>query len=181
VDVVVSASQKCLMCPPGPGIAAISAKALRVVHRDDRMPRHFWDFRRAMQSAEKTETPFTTPVAMVAGLQEALEMIHQEDLPQVLARHQRLSQTLRAGCEALGLASFAQENLSHSVVGVETGGHGKEIVGRMYQRFGTVIAGSRNHLSGRVIRIATMGWLTDQDIQTDLEQLASCLANPAFA
>jgi aspartate aminotransferase-like enzyme len=181
VDVVASASQKCLMCPPGLGITALSAKAWDVVRRDDRMPRYFWDFRRAMDSAEKTETPFTTPVAMLTGLKEALEMIHEEGLPQVFARHRRLSQALRAGCEALGLASFARENLSNTVVAVETGGRGKEIVGRMYQRFNTVIAGSRNHLSGRVIRIGTMGAVTDQDIQIDLEQLASCLANPAFA
>ena len=60
-------------------------------------------------------------------------------------------------------------------------GRGKEIVRRMYERHGTVIAGSRNKLSGRVIRIGTMGAVTAQDIQTDLEQLASCLANPASA
>jgi aspartate aminotransferase-like enzyme len=51
----------------------------------------------------------------------------------------------------------------------------------MYERYGTVIAGSRNKLSDRVIRIGTMGALNDEDIQTDLEQLASCLANPASA
>jgi aspartate aminotransferase-like enzyme len=181
VDVVASSSQKCFMCPPGLGIAALSAKAWEVVRREDRMPRYFLDFRRAVESAEKTETPFTTPVAMVAGLKEALEMIHEEGLPQVWARHQRLSRALREGCERLGLPSFARENLSHTVVAVEADGRGKEIVARMYQRFGTVIAGSRNKLSGRVIRIGTMGAVTEEDIQTDLEQLASCLASPAFA
>jgi len=77
VDVLASASQKCFMCPPGLGIAAISAKAWDVVRRPDRMPRYFWDFRRAMESADKIETPFTTPVSAVAGLHAALEMIHE--------------------------------------------------------------------------------------------------------
>ena len=181
VDVLASASQKCLMCPPGLGIAAISAKAWEIVRRDDRMPRYFWDFRRAMDSADRTETPFTSPVALVTGLAEALEMIHEEGLPDALARHQHLSCMLRKGCEALGLPSFARENLSRTVVALDAGSRGKEIVRAMYERFGTVIAGSRNKLSGRVIRIGTMGCVTEEDIQTDLEQLKACLANPASA
>jgi len=181
VDIMASASQKCLMCPPGLGVAAISPKAWEVVRRGDRMPRYYWDLRRAMDSAEKTETPFTTTVALVTGLAEALEMIHEEGLPRVLARHERLSRMLREGCETIGLPSFARENHSHTVVALDAGDRGKEIVRALYERFGTVIAGSRNKLSGRVIRIGTMGCVTEEDIQTDLEQLKACLANPAFA
>ena len=181
VDALASASQKCFMCPPGLGIAAISAKAWDVVRRDDRMPRYFWDFRRARDAAEETATAFTTPVSAVAGLKAALEMIHEEGLPQVIDRHRRLSRTLREGCAALGMPSFAREGFSDTVVALDVPGRGKEIVRAMYERYGTVIAGSRNKLSDRVIRIGTMGALNDDDIQTDLEQLASCLANPASA
>jgi aspartate aminotransferase-like enzyme len=181
IDVLASASQKCLMCPPGLGIAAISAKAWDVVRRDDRMPRYFWDFRRSMAAAEETATPFTTPVAAVAGLKAALEMIYEEGLPQVWERHRRLSRTLREGCAALGMPSFAREGFSDTVVALDVPARGKQIVRAMYERYGTVIAGSRNKLSDRVIRIGTMGALNDEDIQTDLEQLASCLANPASA
>jgi aspartate aminotransferase-like enzyme len=181
IDVLASSSQKCLMCPSGLGIAAVSAKAWEIVRREDRMPRYYLDFRRAIESAEKIETPFTSSVALIAGLTEALEMMHEEGLPKVLARHSRLSRTLRDGCEALGLPSFARENLSNTVVALDADGRGKEIVRAMYERFGAVIAGSRNKLSGRVIRIGTMGCVTDRDIETDLEQLKSCLANPAFA
>jgi aspartate aminotransferase-like enzyme len=145
------------------------------------MPRYYWDFRKAMDASEKTETPFTTPVAAVVGLHTALEMIHAEGLPQVLERHGRISRTLREGCAALGMPSFAREGLSNTVVALDVPGRGKEIVRAMYERYGTVIAGSRNKLSGRVIRIGTMGAVNDEDIQTDLEQLASCLANPASA
>jgi aspartate aminotransferase-like enzyme len=181
VDVLASASQKCLMCPPGLGIAAISDKAWEVARCDDRMPRYLWDFRRAMGSADKTETAFTTPVAAVVALHTALEMIHSEGLPKVLERHRRLSGTLRDGCAALGMPSFAREGLSNTVVALDVLGRVKEIVCGMYGRFGSVIAHSRNKLSCRVIRIGTMGALTDEDVQTDLEQLASCLANPASA
>ncbi len=178
VDILVSASQKCLMCPPGLGVASVSPKAWRVVERADRLPRYYWDFRKARASAEKMETPFTTPVSLVAGLREALEMIHEEGLPQVLARHRRLSTMLQDGCSALGLPPFAQTpELSPTVVcmTVPEGVDGKSIVRGMYQRHGTVIAGSRNKLSGKVIRIGAMGQITEGDIVTDLHYLKETL------
>lgn len=174
IDILVSASQKCLMCPPGLGVVSMSEKAWSVVQRADRLPRYYWDFRKARASAEKMETPFTTPVAMVAGLHEALAMIHEEGLAQVLARHRRLSTMLQDGCAELGLAPFARTAaLSSTVVClcVPEGMDGKEIVRGMYQRYGTVIAGSRNKLSGKVIRIGTMGAVTEGDIVTDLHYM----------
>ena len=61
VDVVVTASQKCLMNPPGLVIAAVSAKAMRVVQAAHGIPRFYLDFRRAKASLDKGETPFTPP------------------------------------------------------------------------------------------------------------------------
>jgi aspartate aminotransferase-like enzyme len=178
VDIVASASQKALMCPPGLGLISMSGKAWEVVQRGDRLPRYYWDFRKAKASAEKMETPFTTPVSLVNGLHAALEMIHEEGLPRVPERHHRLSNALRDGCAALGLASFPKcGGLSSTVVclDVPEGLHGKQIVRGLYDRFRTVIAGSRNKLDGKVIRIGVMGCVTDDDIRTDLEHIGAVL------
>ncbi len=178
VDIVVSSSQKCLMCPPGLGLASVSAKAWDIVNREAPIPRFYWDFRKARSAVERVETPFTTPVPLIAGLLEALEMIHEEGIPNVLARHRRLSSKLREGSEALGLRSFGDSNaLSPTVVALEVPPslNGADIVRRMYEQHGTVIAGSRNKLSGKVIRIGTMGYVRDEDIQTDLDHLNQTL------
>jgi aspartate aminotransferase-like enzyme len=184
VDIVASSSQKALMCPPGLGLVSLSQKACEVVSRDDRLPRYYWDFRKALVSVEDSGTPFTTPVALMAGLHEALEMIHEEGLPQVLERHRRLSSALRTGCEALGLHSFPQaERLSSTVVCVHVPEclKGGDIVRDLYQRHGTVIAGSRNKLEGKVIRIGTMGHIEADDIFTDLLYLEDTLRTLGFA
>jgi len=178
VDIVVSASQKALMCPPGLGLASLSTKAWAVVNRKDRRPSFYWSFARALASMEKSETAFTAPVSLVAGLCEALEMIHAEGLPNVLARHKRLSSALRVGGQALGLAEFARAPvLSSTVVAfkVPDGLDGSAIVKAMYQDHGTVIAGSRNRLQGRVIRIGTMGALDEGTILVDLAHLEAVL------
>jgi aspartate aminotransferase-like enzyme len=180
VDIVVSASQKALMCPPGVGIVSLSAKALEVVNRDNGSHRFYWDFRKALAAAQKWETPFTAPVTVIAGLEEALVMIHEEGLPQVLARHRRLSNALRVGCAALGLSGFGQVRAhSSTVVVVNVPGNlrGGDIVKGMYERHRAIIAGARNELAGRIIRIGTMGDLNASDILMDLVDLEEVLVH----
>jgi aspartate aminotransferase-like enzyme len=179
VDIVVSASQKALMCPPGVGLASVSPKAWAVVKRDSATPRFYWDFRKAAAAIEKSETPFTAPVALIGGLREALEMIHEEGLGAVLSRHRRLSAALRAGGAALGLRDFTRSDARSSTVvvfEVPEPLEGGAIVRQMYERHRTVIAGARNRLAGRVIRIGTMGSFSAGTILADLLQLEDVLS-----
>jgi aspartate aminotransferase-like enzyme len=178
-DVVVSASQKSLMCAPGIGLAAISAKAWKVVNRDGRMPSFFADFRRAKASLDKGETPFTPPVTLVYGLLEALRMIDEEGLANVLRRHSRLAAAMRAGVQALGLELYNQPGISSATVvsmKVPQGLEGGAIVQHLRERYRTVIAGARHpSQTGKVIRIGTMGMISETEIITDLRHLEATL------
>jgi aspartate aminotransferase-like enzyme len=177
-DVVVTASQKCLMNPPGLAIAAVSAKAMRVAQAAHGIPRYFFDFRRSKASLDKGETPFTPPVPLIMGLREALAMINEEGLPAVLARHARLAAALRAGFEALGFAMFPAGHAFSSTVTVGVvpeGIDGAAIVRHMHARYRTVIAGQRTKLRNKVIRIGTMGSVSPGDILEDLHYLECTL------
>ena len=180
-DIVVAASQKCLMCPPGLGFAAASPKAWEIVKRDRTVPRFFWDFRRAKASLEKGETSFTPPVSLVYGLREALRMIAEEGLDNAIARHRRLSSALRAGCQKLGLELYNHPSVaSNTVVAIKVphGLEGTAIVAHLRERYGTVIAGSRSpRLHNKVIRIGTMGAVCEADILTDLAHLEATLTD----
>jgi aspartate aminotransferase-like enzyme len=183
VDIAVSASQKCLMCPPGIGIASVSEKAWPIIRRTGGAARFYLDFRRAADAWAKGETAFTPPVSLIRGLHTALQMIHTEGLANVLARHARLANALRAGVNALGLATFASaKRLTNtlSVFRVPEGQDGKKIVRRLADKHGTIIAGARNKLDGKVIRIGTMGWIADGDILTDLHHLEDVLAELGY-
>jgi aspartate aminotransferase-like enzyme len=179
VDILVTAGQKCLMCPPGLGLASVSEKAWALIDREKGAQRFYFDFRRSRDSLVKAETPFTAPVSLMLGLREALRMIHAEGIPQVFARHQRLSEALRTGAAAIGLKSFPRAPMLSSTVSVfdvPVGLKGSAIVRRLYEKHRTVIAGARNRLDGRVIRIGTMGHVHDGDILTDLLHLEDVLA-----
>jgi len=179
VDILLSASQKALMCPPGIGLVSLGPKAWRVAERGDRMPRFFWDFRKAKSAIDKSETAFTPPLSLIVGLREALRMIDEEGLGNVQARHRRLAAALRAGGEALGLPVFtaasARRSDTVSVFRVPDALEGGAIVRHMYRHHHPVTAGARNRLSGRVVRIGTMGAVTESDILTDLLHLEETL------
>ena len=159
-------------------LAKIRAIGYTVVEAAGYYNRSAADFRKAMDGEESLDTPFTPPISLIYGLHEALEMIHAEGVPAVLARHKRLADTLRAGCNALGLPSFQQTDAVSStvvVLQVPEKLNGSDIVRLLYERHRTVIAGSRNKLSGRVIRIGCMGDIREADVVTDLECLDSVL------
>jgi aspartate aminotransferase-like enzyme len=149
-----------------------------------RMPSFYWDFRRARASLEKGETSFTPAVTVVAGLHEALTMMHEEGMPKVLARHRRLSDALRAGGAALGLPDFSRgvhKSATVAVFCIKEGSDGSALIREMYQRHRTVIAGARNHLAGKIIRIGTMGAIDEDTILTDLAQLEDVLPSVGYA
>lgn len=178
LDVVISGSQKALMCPPGGGLATVSDKARAVIDRDDRMPRYYWDFRTALVAAAKVETSFTAPVSLLAGMREALTMIHEEGYANTLARHRRLAGALRTGCAALGLAPFGEPSAWSSTVVVAHVPEplkGGDLVRYLNEHHRTAIAGARNRLQDRVVRIGTMGQIDAGTILTDLLYLEEAL------
>jgi len=176
VDVLVTASQKALMCPPGLALASVSEKGWNVIEKDVGKARFYWDLRKARKSAAQGQTAFTSPIPLVYGLREALTMIHSEGWPEVVSRHVRLCSALRAGAAAMGLSTFTKSPmLSNTVCVLEMpdGLDGSEVVRHMYEKYRTVIAGSRTKLRGKVIRIGTMGGISEDDIRTDLMLLES--------
>jgi aspartate aminotransferase-like enzyme len=179
VDIVVTGSQKALMCPPGMGVIAASEKAWAVIRRDDRLPRFYFDLRKARDSYDKGESTYTPPVSLVQGLDAALDMIHEEGLANVIARHARLSRGFKAGATALGLRNFALDARQSATVAcfwLPEGIDGTRLNKRLYEKHRTVIAGARNKLQGRIIRLGTMGAINDADILTDLMHIADVLA-----
>jgi len=180
VDILVSGSQKALMCPPGLGFLSASEKAWRVIERESGMPRFYFDLRRARDAYDKGESTFTPAISLVQGLDVALDMIHEEGLGNVLERHRRLARGLKAGAAAIGLANFAKSDRQSNTVAcfhVPDGLDGSQIVRRLYEKHRTVIAGARNRMTGRMIRIGTMGAIGEGDILTDLLHLEDVLAD----
>ena len=184
VDIVVAGSQKALMCPPGLALLSASEKAWSVIRRESGMARFYFDLRRARDAYDKGESTYTPAMGLVAGMDVALDMINEEGLDNVLARHARLSRGMKAGAAALGLPNFARSTLQSNTVAcfhLPDGIDGSKLIRRLYEKHRTVIAGARNRLQGKMIRIGTLGAITEADILTDLMHLEDVLSEMGHA
>jgi aspartate aminotransferase-like enzyme len=182
LDVVMTGSQKGLMLPPGLAAITVSEKAWRAYERST-LPKFYFDWKKYKKNLEKQTTPFTPAVSLVLGLNEALKMIRAEGIENVIARHARLAEATRKGCEALGLKLFAPpEGRGNAVtpVWVPDGVDGKAIVKIMKDKYGVTIAGGQDEYAGRIFRVGHLGYFGEFDIITTLAALEMTLAELGY-
>ncbi len=178
VDVVVSASQKGLMLPPGLGLLALSDKAWAAAKRAT-LPRFYLDLAEERRYAVKNEARFTPAVSIMVGLREVLRMIEAEGLAAVFARHDRLSRATRAGAEALGLTLFPKATPSPALTAVQVpaGLDADRVVERFATQHSITIDGGRGPTKGKIFRIGHMGYAADSDVIIALAALEQVLAD----
>jgi aspartate aminotransferase-like enzyme len=174
IDVVVCGSQKGLMLPPGLATVSLAPWAASAIE-GDKLPRFYFDLRKARKTAPLGETPWTPPVSLVLALEEALTMIREEGLENVHKRHQGLALATRAGAQAIGFKLFATSP-SHSVTSLipPDGVDASAVVKRLRDVHGMVVAGGQDHLKGKIFRIGHMGQYDLSDIYAILAALEEC-------
>ena len=181
IDVVVSGSQKGLMIPPGLAFVSLSEKAWKFVEAS-KLPKYYFNFKVYKKSIEKNDTPYTPAVNLIIGLNEALKIIEKDGLANVIARHKKHAQAVRAACKALGLELFAPDAYSDAVTSVKVpeGIDGTKLVKTMRDKYGVAIAGGQAQLKGKIFRIATMGYITAADLKIGIETLETVLAESGY-
>jgi aspartate aminotransferase-like enzyme len=169
LDAVASGSQKALMCPPGLGMVAVSARALEA-----RVPSRsfYFDWERIRKAQGKLDAAFTPAVSLVSALNVALGILLDDlGLETAWETHARLGRACRAGIKAMGLELFSPDDDRAAVVTaavVPDGVDATEVVKILGERFGITIANGQGDLKGRVFRIGHIGWFDVFDITTAL-------------
>ena len=179
IDVLVTASQKALMSPPGLAFIGVSDKAWEAAKSSD-IPKFYWDFFSAREHLERPtpENPYTPAVSLISGVNEALKMIQEEGLYNVYERHEHLARKLRCELEKMGLNIYTDERfLSNTVTAItfDEEGIASKIKNRMEEEFGIVIAGGQGKMKGKMIRIGHMGYINQEMIDRTINALKKCL------
>jgi serine---pyruvate transaminase len=179
LDVVVSGSQKALMCPPGLAFVSVSPAALAAASRAT-APRFVLDWERTRKAQAKLDAPFTPAVSLVRGLDVALGLLLDEGLEVAFDRHARLGRACREGAKAMGLELFSPDEERSAVVTAIRAPDGVDataVVSRLRDRFGITIANGQAELKGKVFRIGHIGWFDIFDITTALAAVELVLAD----
>ena len=181
LDVVGSGSQKGYMIPPGLSFVSVSEKAWKA-YENCTTPRFYFDLGPYRKSAQKDTTPFTPPINLIFALQVALQMMKEEGLENIFARHTRLAKATRAGVKALGLPLLAPDDAySTAVTAVAPTDFAAEDIRKiMNQRFDISLAGGQDHLKGKIFRIGHLGFVCDRDILTALSSIEATLSELGY-
>ena len=164
VDVTVAGSQKGLMLPPGLSFNAISAKAL-AASKSATLPKAYWDWQAMLAANKSGFFPFTPATNLLFGLQEALEMLREEGLDNIFARHARHAESTRRAVRAWGLEIVCKNPAEYSnsltAVLLPAGANADEFRAVVLERFNMSLGNGLGKLAGKVFRIGHLGDFND--------------------
>lgn len=177
VDIMVSGSQKAMMLPPGLAFISVSDKAWQVIE-NNQSPHYYFDLVKYRKSYAKNNTPFTSAVSLYYGLEAALDMILEEGLENVFARHRLMAKATRAAIMGLGLellpdVSYASDTVTAvqcpMTVNVD------HLRKTLLEKYRVMVAGGQGELKGKIFRIAHMGYVSKADVLLTIAALEMAL------
>lgn len=180
VDIAVAGSQKGFMLPAGLAILGVSDKALAAMAGAG-LPRTFFDFRDMLKSYAAGGYPYTPAVGLISGLATAIQMLEDEGLDAVYARHARLAEGVRRAVAAWGMRPCAVSADLYSdtvtAVVVPPGCNGTDLVKLAAEKYGVAFGVGLGEVAGKVFRIGHLGMLTDVMMLSGLATAEMCMAD----
>lgn len=164
VDVTVSGSQKGLMLPPGLSFTAVSQKAL-AASKTAKLPRSYWSWDDMIAINASGTFPYTPAIGQLFGLAEAIDILHEEGLDNVFARHERLAEATRRAVRGWGLETWCRDAKSHSpavtAVAMPEPHNADAYRKLVLENFNMSLGTGLNKLAGKAFRIGHLGYTNE--------------------
>jgi len=164
VDVTVAGSQKGLMLPPGLSFNAISAKAI-AASATAKLPRSFWDWKPMLAANANGYFPYTPATNMLYALDTAIDMLLEEGLENVFARHDRMAEATRRAVRQWGLEVQCDDPRHYSsvltAVRLPEGHSANALRATILEKFNMSLGNGLGQLNDRVFRIGHLGDISE--------------------
>lgn len=160
IDVTISGSQKGLMMPPGLSFNAVSDKALAAA-KTAKLPRAYWNWDDMLTNNASGFYPYTPATGLLYGLDVAIDMLNEEGLDNVFARHERLAEATRRAVNAWGLEILCTKPADYSpavtAVMMPEGYNADQFRKLVLEEFDMSLGTGLGRLAGKVFRIGHLG------------------------
>jgi alanine-glyoxylate transaminase/serine-glyoxylate transaminase/serine-pyruvate transaminase len=164
VDVTVGGAQKGLMLPPGISFNAVSDKAL-AASKNSKLPKSFWGWEEMIAMNKTNYFPYTPATNILYGLAEAIDMLHEEGLENVFARHDRLAEATRRAVKTWGLELLCKEPKHYSstitAILMPEGHNADQFRATALENFDIAYGASFGPYTGKYFRIGHLGDIND--------------------
>ncbi|SFE37307.1 pyridoxal-phosphate-dependent aminotransferase family protein [Roseivivax sediminis] len=183
VDCAVSGSQKGFMLPAGLGILSVSKWALEA-HKTAEFPRCYFSFEDQIRMNDTGYFPYTPATQLLRGLDVSCDMLLDEGLENVWARHRRLASGVRAAVEAWGLTLCAARpelwSDTVSAIVVPDDRDARDVIAAAYAKYDTSLGSGLANVAGKVFRIGHLGWLNEGMVCTALSAAEMAMIECGF-
>ena len=166
VDVAIAGSQKGFMMPTGLVVVALSERVVKIIKGGKwKSKMKYYDFGTMITSNETGYFPYTPAMTLMRGLRTGTDMLLEEGMENVWARHRRLASGVRAAVDAWGLTiaakdpSTASDTVTSIVVDRQTDAN--DVILHAYNEYGISLGAGLGPLNGSVFRIGHLGWLNE--------------------
>ncbi|WP_170329328.1 L-aspartate--glyoxylate aminotransferase BhcA [Ruegeria arenilitoris] len=180
VDVAVTGSQKGFMLPAGLAIVGFSQKAMEAT-KTGTLPRTFFDVHDMAKGYANNAYPYTPAVGLMNGLNQACDMLLNEGLENVFARHHRIAEGVRAAVGAWGLELCAADPTVYSdtvsAIRTPSGFNATDIVTHAAEKYGVAFGVGLGEVAGKVFRIGHLGSLTDVMALSGIATAEMCMVD----
>ena len=180
VDIAVAGSQKGFMLPAGLAILGISPNAIAAMATAT-LPRTFFDFKDMLRTYATGGYPYTPTVGLIAGLAHSIQLLEDEGLTAVYARHHRIAEGVRRAIAAWGMVPCAVSEDLYSdtvtAVMVPQGCNGTDLVQLAASKYNVAFGVGLGEVAGKVFRIGHLGMLTDVMMLSGLACAEMCMAD----
>lgn len=179
VDVTIAGSQKGLMLPPGLSFNAVSEKALAAA-LSATLPKSYWSWEEMLKHNANGFFPYTPATNLLYGLAEAIDMLHEEGLPEVFARHERHAEAVRRAVDTWGLEILCRDVPHRSpvltAVMMPDGHDADRFRAVALENFDISLGTGLSKVAGKVFRIGHLGDINDLTIIGALAGVEMALA-----
>ncbi len=165
IDILIGASQKALMLPPGLAMISISPRAWDIIEANPRRSLYF-DLPLERKAHKKSTSAWTPAMNIICGLESSLTMLADEGFDNVYRRHAIAAEAARSGILALGLTLLSPDHPAPGVTAalVPDKIDGEKMRDFIFANCGIQLAGGQEELKGRIIRIGHMGYMNAFDV-----------------
>jgi alanine-glyoxylate transaminase/serine-glyoxylate transaminase/serine-pyruvate transaminase len=181
VDVIVAGSQKGLMLPPGLSFNGVSEKAL-AASKSAGLKKSYWDWAEMLGPNKTGYFPYTPATNLLYGLAEALDMIEEQGLEAIFARHARHAEATRRAVRSWGLEVFCRDPQYYSAsltAVLMPEGHSADAYRKtVLENFDMSLGSGLSKIADKVFRIGHLGDFNDLML---MGTLAGCEMGLALA
>ncbi len=164
VDICVTGSQKGFMLPAGAGVVAVGPRAIEA-SKTAKLAKCYWSFDDMFKANAQGYFPYTPSLPRLYGFRGSVDMLLEEGLENVFARHHRLAEACRRAVAAWGLTLCAKAPRWHSdtvsAIMVPQGFNGADVIDVAYRRYNFALGAGLNKMAGKLFRIGHLGDLNE--------------------